>query len=50
MEPYIALRPVHTPSAALLFGAGLGTAFFLWMAWWCGDVAASALSVPRGAG
>jgi len=31
-DPYLALKLVHILSAAVLFGTGLGIAFFMWMA------------------
>ena len=40
MEAYFWLKTVHILSAALLFGTGLGTAFFMWRADRSGDVAA----------
>lgn len=42
MEPYFVLKLVHILSATLLFGTGLGTAFFMWMAHRRGEVAAIA--------
>ena len=44
MEPYFPLKLLHIVSATLLFGTGLGTAFFLWMAYRRGDVAAIAVT------
>ena len=47
-EPYAWLKLVHIVSAALLFGTGLGTAWFMWRADRTGDVghiAATAKSV-----
>ena len=47
-EPYTWLKLVHILSAALLFGTGLGTAWFMWRADRTGDVghiAATAKSV-----
>ena len=42
MNLYFALKFVHIVSAMLLFGTGLGTAFFMWMSHRSGDVAAIA--------
>ena len=42
MNTYLALKTVHVISAALLFGTGLGTAFFMWFTHRSGDVAAIA--------
>lgn len=39
---YALLKFVHILSAALLFGTGMGTAFFMWMSHRSGDVAAIA--------
>lgn len=44
MEPYFLLKLIHILSATLLFGTGLGTAFFMWMAHRRGDVAAIAVT------
>lgn len=44
MEPYFLLKLIHILSATLLFGTGLGTAFFMWMAHRRGDVAAIAIT------
>jgi uncharacterized membrane protein len=41
-DPYLLLRLIHILSATLLFGTGLGTAYFLWRANRSGDVAAIA--------
>jgi len=38
MESYFLLKLVHILSATLLFGTGLGTAFFMWMAHRRGEV------------
>ncbi len=38
-EPYAWLKVIHLISAALLFGTGLGTAWFMWRADRTGDVA-----------
>ena len=35
--PYLALRTLHIVSATILFGTGLGSAFYLWMAHRSGD-------------
>jgi len=42
MNAYAALKFVHIVSATLLFGTGLGTAFFMWMSHRTGNVAAIA--------
>lgn len=42
IDPYLLLRLIHILSATLLFGTGLGTAYFLWRANQSGDVAAIA--------
>lgn len=42
MTAYLLLKTVHVLSAALLFGTGLGTAFFMWFTHRSGDVAAVA--------
>lgn len=42
MNAYFALKTLHIVSAALLFGTGLGTAFFMWFAHRTGDVRAIA--------
>jgi len=39
MDLYLALKWVHVLSAAVLFGTGLGIAFFMWLACRSGDVA-----------
>lgn len=44
METYFLLKWLHILSATLLFGTGLGTAFFFWMAHRRGDVAAIAVT------
>lgn len=44
METYFVLKLVHVLSATLLFGTGLGTAFFMWMAHRRGEVAAIAVT------
>lgn len=44
MEPYFPLKLLHIVSATLLFGTGLGTTFFMWMAYRRGDVAAIAVT------
>ena len=38
MDAYIWLKLIHILSAAILFGTGLGTAFFMWRADRSGDV------------
>ncbi len=42
MNTYLILKTVHIVSAALLFGTGLGTAFFMWFTHRSGDVVAIA--------
>lgn len=42
MNTYVLLKTLHIVSAALLFGTGLGTAFFQWFTYRSGDVAAVA--------
>src|SRR5258708_33203371 len=42
MNAYAALKFVHIVSATLLFGTGLGTAFFMWMSHRSGNVVAIA--------
>ena len=42
MNAYAALKFIHVVSAMLLFGTGLGTAFFMWMSDRSGNVAAVA--------
>lgn len=44
METYFALKLVHILSSTLLFGTGLGSAFFMWMAHRHGNVAAIAIT------
>lgn len=44
MDAYLLVKLVHITSATLLFGAGLGTAFFMWRADRSGDVAAIAVT------
>lgn len=44
MENYFLLKLVHILSATLLFGTGLGTAFFMWMANRSGNVQAIAIT------
>jgi uncharacterized membrane protein len=44
MESYFLLKLIHVLSATLLFGTGLGTAFFFWMAHRRGDVRAIAIT------
>ena len=39
MDLYLALKVVHVLGAAVLFGTGVGIAFFMWMAHRGGDVA-----------
>jgi len=42
MNTYVALKFVHIVSSTLLFGTGLGTAFFMWMSHRSGNVVAIA--------
>jgi uncharacterized membrane protein len=42
VNPYLVLKTLHIVSAALLFGTGLGTAFFMWFTHRTGDVRAIA--------
>jgi len=42
MNAYLTLKTLHIISAALLFGTGLGTAFFMWFTHRGGDVRAIA--------
>jgi uncharacterized membrane protein len=42
VNTYLALKTLHVVSAALLFGTGLGIAFFMWFTHRSGDVAAIA--------
>ncbi|HEY0179130.1 MAG TPA: DUF2269 domain-containing protein [Dokdonella sp.] len=42
MNTYALLKTLHVVSAALLFGTGLGTAFFMWFTHRSGDVRAIA--------
>ena len=44
MELYPVLRLIHILSASVLFGTGMGIAFFMLMAWRAGDRAAFALT------
>jgi uncharacterized membrane protein len=44
MDSYFLLKTAHILSATLLFGTGLGTAFFFWMAHRQGEVAAIAVT------
>lgn len=44
MSGYFGLKLVHILSATLLFGTGLGSAFFMWMAHRRGDAAAIAVT------
>lgn len=39
MSSYLVLKWLHIVSATILFGTGIGIAFFQWMAWRSGDVA-----------
>jgi uncharacterized membrane protein len=42
MSAYLLLKWLHILSSTILFGTGLGIAFFQWMTWRSGDVAAIA--------
>lgn len=42
MTAYVLLKLVHILSSTLLFGTGLGTAFFMWFTWRTGNVQAIA--------
>ena len=42
MNAYAILKFIHIISATLLFGTGLGTAFFMWMTYRSGNIAAIA--------
>jgi uncharacterized membrane protein len=42
LNTYLLLKTLHVLSAALLFGTGLGTAFFMWFTHRSGDVGAIA--------
>lgn len=44
MESYFLLKLLHIVSATVLFGTGLGTAFFMWMAHRRGDVVGIAIT------
>ncbi|MEZ5436926.1 MAG: DUF2269 domain-containing protein [Lysobacteraceae bacterium] len=44
MESYFLVKWLHVLSSTLLFGTGLGTAFFMWMAHRRGDVGAIAVT------
>lgn len=44
MNSYVLLKTLHIVSATLLFGTGLGTAFFMWMAHRGGNVQAIAVT------
>ena len=44
MDAWLAFKLAHVIGATLLFGAGLGTAFFMWRADRSGDVAAIAVT------
>ncbi len=43
MNEYLLLKLIHIMSATLLFGTGLGTAFFMWRADVSGDIRAMAV-------
>lgn len=42
MSAYVLLKLVHILSSTLLFGTGLGTAFFMWFTWRGGNLSAIA--------
>lgn len=42
MEPYVLIKLVHVISSTLLFGTGVGSAFYLFFITWSRDVAAIA--------
>lgn len=44
MTAYVLLKLVHILSSTLLFGTGLGTAFFMWFTWRTGNVQAIAVA------
>ncbi|MGB8715843.1 MAG: DUF2269 domain-containing protein, partial [Rhodanobacteraceae bacterium] len=44
MNGYVALKTVHILSSTLLFGTGLGTAFFMWFTHRTGQINAIATS------
>lgn len=44
MTLYVLLKLLHILSSTLLFGTGLGTAFFLWFTWRIGHVQAIAVA------
>jgi uncharacterized membrane protein len=44
MSAYFALKLLHVASAAILFGTGLGTAYFMWFTHRTGDVRAIAIA------
>ncbi len=44
MSAYEIVKTLHVVSATILFGTGLGTAFFMWRADRSGDVAAVAFA------
>lgn len=44
MNTYVLLKAIHILSSALLFGTGLGTAFFMWFTHRTGNVAAIAIA------
>jgi uncharacterized membrane protein len=47
VNPYLALKVIHIISAAVLFGTGLGIAFFKWTADRSGNVAATRLVAEK---
>ncbi len=44
MDAFAWVKTAHILSATLLFGTGLGTAFFMWMSYRAGDVGAIAVT------
>lgn len=44
MNVYVVLKTIHILSSTLLFGTGLGTAFFMWFTHRTGDVSAIAIA------
>ena len=48
MNAYVLLKTVHILSSTLLFGTGLGTAFFMWFTHRTGQIAAIATATHTG--
>lgn len=44
MSPYLLLKTLHILSATLLFGTGLGSAYYAWRAWRSGNLQAIAVT------